>query len=48
MAVMAQELLEFLRLRFYRSARVLAGMADGAPRIRNVFAALCSHPRRMP
>lgn len=48
MTVMAQELLEFLRARFYRSPRVLAVMDDGAARIRRLFARLCSDPRSLP
>lgn len=48
MTVMAQELLEFLRHRFYRSARVLTVMNDGAARIRRLFAALLAEPGRLP
>ena len=48
MTVMAQELLEFLRERFYRSPRVLAVMNDGAARIRQLFDSLRQHPDRMP
>jgi dGTPase len=48
MFVMAQELLEFLRERFYRSERVLTVMRDGASRIRRLFLALRAHPDRLP
>jgi dGTPase len=48
MTVMANELLEFLRVRFYRSERVLKVMHDGAARIRAVFAALCQDPGKLP
>ncbi len=48
MAVAAQELLEFLRLRFYRSERVLAVMRDGADRIRTRFATLLAQPSELP
>ncbi|MBX3461699.1 MAG: dNTP triphosphohydrolase [Planctomycetes bacterium] len=48
MAVMAQELLEFLRQNFYRSPRVLAVMHDGARRIRALFARLCAAPDQLP
>ncbi len=48
MTVMANELLEFLRARFYRSERVLKVMHDGAARIRAVFAALCREPGKLP
>jgi dGTPase len=48
MTVLAQELLEFLRERFYRSPRVLAVMHDGAARIRRLFAALLGAPERLP
>ncbi|MFY9341507.1 MAG: dNTP triphosphohydrolase [Planctomycetota bacterium] len=47
MTVLAQELLEFLRARFYRSERVLAVMNDGARRIRELFAALLANPQRL-
>ncbi|MCA8975287.1 MAG: dNTP triphosphohydrolase [Planctomycetes bacterium] len=47
-AVQAQELLEFLRTRFYRSPRVLKVMQDGAARIRHLFAALRTSPRELP
>lgn len=46
--VMAQELLEFLRTRFYRSEQVLAVMRNGADRIRQVFARLCAAPDLLP
>ncbi len=46
--VLAQEVLEFLRTRFYRSARVLAVMNDGAARIRRLFAAWCADPSPLP
>jgi dGTPase len=48
MAVMAQELLEFLRVHFYRSARVLGVMNDGAARIRRLFESYRHHPDRLP
>jgi dGTPase len=48
MTVMAQEVLEFLRARFYRSPRVLAVMHDGAARIRRLFAALRQAPEKLP
>lgn len=48
MAVLANELLEFLRERFYRSARVLAVMEDGARAIERVFAALVAQPEGLP
>jgi dGTPase len=48
MTVQAQELLEFLRARFYRSPRVLAVMNDGASRIRTLFGALAADPTRLP
>jgi dGTPase len=48
MAVLAQEVLEFLRERFYRSPRVLAVMHDGAARIRRLFANLRANPVLLP
>ena len=48
MAVLANELLEFLRARFYRSPRVLTAMNDGADRIRRLFAILLQDPARLP
>jgi dGTPase len=48
MTVMAHELLEFLRARFYRAPRVLAVMHEGAERIRTVFATLVAEPARLP
>lgn len=48
MTVMTQEVLEFLRLRFYRSQEVLAVMNDGAARIRRLHAELQGHPDRLP
>lgn len=48
MTVLANELLEFLRTRFYRSQRVLTVMHDGAARIRKVFDWLCGDPERLP
>lgn len=48
MTVSAQELLEFLRARFYKSPRVLAVMSDGAERIRRLFASLASDPTKLP
>ncbi|HLQ38483.1 MAG TPA: dNTP triphosphohydrolase, partial [Planctomycetota bacterium] len=47
MAVMAHELLEFLRTHFYRSAHVLAVMQDGATRIRTLFHGLVADPERL-
>ncbi|MBM4060418.1 MAG: dNTP triphosphohydrolase, partial [Planctomycetes bacterium] len=47
-AVQAQEVLEFLRERFYRSSRVLEVMQDGAARIRRLFAALRLDPTGLP
>jgi dGTPase len=47
-AVAANELLEFLRVRFYRSPRVLSVMNAGADRIRRLFHALCAAPERLP
>ena len=46
--VKSQELLEFLRERFYRSPRVLEVMNDGAARIRSLFATLHADPTGMP
>jgi dGTPase len=46
--VMANELLEFLRERFYRSERVLAVMRDGAARIRRCFEQLVGAPGDLP
>jgi len=40
----AQELLRFLRARFYRAPRVLAVMEDGARRIQTAFDQLCADP----
>ena len=48
MAVLAQEVLEFLRVRFYRSPRVLAVMHDGASRIRRLFKELRANPVLLP
>ena len=48
MTVAAQELLEFLRQRFYRSERVLLVMRDGAERIRRRFAAFVQDPHKLP
>ncbi len=48
MAVMAQELLDFLRDRFYRSPSVLQVMRDGADRIRRLFAELRREPTKLP
>ncbi len=47
-AVQAHELLEFLRVRFYRSPRVLAVMNDGASRMRRLFASLLADPSSLP
>ncbi len=46
--VQAQELLAFLRERFYRAPRVLDVMQDGARRIRALFASLRADPSRLP
>ncbi len=48
MTVAAAELLEFLRARFYRSARVLHVMEDGAARIRTLFRRLVAEPSLLP
>ncbi|MEY4672902.1 MAG: hypothetical protein RL148_686 [Planctomycetota bacterium] len=48
MAVAANELLEFLRQRFYRSPRVLHVMEDGAARIRTLFNRLAADPAQLP
>src|SRR5262249_3198698 len=48
MAVLADELLEFLRQRFYRSERVLAVMRAGAERIRQRFRAYAAQPEHLP
>jgi dGTPase len=48
MAVVANEVLEFLRARFYKSDRVLAVMHDGAERIRKLFAQLVAAPLKLP
>lgn len=48
MTVMAQELLAFLRERFYRSPAVLAVMHDGGRRIRAAFAQLRAHQGELP
>ncbi|MBL8747928.1 MAG: dNTP triphosphohydrolase [Planctomycetes bacterium] len=48
MAVAANELLEFLRSRYYRAPRVLEVMRDGAARIGRLFAALLQDPARLP
>ena len=48
MTVQAQEVLEFLRVRFYRSSRVLGVMEDGAARIRRLFQALLQSPDKLP
>ncbi|MFK7742526.1 MAG: dGTP triphosphohydrolase [Planctomycetota bacterium] len=44
----AQELLAFLRERFYRAPRVLRVMEDGARRIRELFDTLCQDPSKLP
>ena len=46
--VQAQELLAFLRQRFYRAPSVLAVMADGADRIRSLFARLQNNASQLP
>lgn len=46
--VQAQEVLEFLRERFYRSPRVLAVMQDGAARIERLFRRLQQKPTELP
>ncbi len=48
MTVLAQDVLAFLRERFYRSAAVLAVMHDGGARIRTAFSRLCHSPDRLP
>lgn len=48
MAVAANELLEFLRRRYYRAERVLTVMNAGADRIRRLFAALSRDPLQLP
>jgi dGTPase len=48
MTVLAQELLEFLRGRYYRAAPVLQVMHAGAERIRHLFAAMQRDPSRLP
>ncbi|HEX5050795.1 MAG TPA: dNTP triphosphohydrolase [Planctomycetota bacterium] len=48
MTVAAQELLDFLRQRFYRSPSVLAVMNDGAARIRRLFESLLADPSQLP
>jgi dGTPase len=48
MAVLAHELLAFLRERFYASPAVLAVMHDGGRRIRLAFARLCADPDELP
>ncbi|MBL8753729.1 MAG: dNTP triphosphohydrolase [Planctomycetes bacterium] len=48
MTVAAQELLEFLRVRYYKSPRVLTVMNDGADRIRRLFAELVADPHHLP
>jgi dGTPase len=45
--VMAQELLAFLRARFYRAPKVLAVMEDGARRIRLLFDRLLQAPHEL-
>ena len=46
--VQAQELLAFLRERFYRAPSVLAVMDDGANRIRTMFTKLVADPSQLP
>lgn len=48
LAVQSQELLEFLRQRFYRAPRVLTVMHDGAARIRVLFARLLRNQEQLP
>jgi dGTPase len=48
MAVKSQELLAFLRARFYQAPTVLAVMEDGADRIRALFQKLTLSPDRLP
>jgi dGTPase len=48
MTVMTQQVLEFLRVGFYRSPQVLAVMNDGAARIRRLFGELVAHPDLLP
>jgi dGTPase len=48
MTVLAQELLAFLRERFYRSRRVLSVMEEGQARIRTAFAHFEARPNQLP
>ncbi|MEZ5965584.1 MAG: dNTP triphosphohydrolase [Planctomycetota bacterium] len=48
MTVLSQEVLAFLRERFYRSPRVLEAMNDGRRRIAETFAHLLHHPEDLP
>ena len=48
LTVESQELLEFLRARFYQAERVLAVMRKGTDRIRARFADLLANPNLMP
>jgi dGTPase len=48
MTVLGQEVLAFLRERFYRSPQVLAVMHDGGRRIERAFARLCARPDELP
>src|SRR5690606_4997720 len=48
MVVLAQEVLAFLRDRFYRSERVLAVRHGGGERIGRVFRRLCARPEELP
>ena len=48
MTVVAQELLQFLRQRFYRAPRVLSVMNEGAERIRRLFNQLRQQPDALP
>ena len=46
--VLAQDALEFLRHRYYRSPMVLGEMGRGRDKIRSVFAHLVAHPDELP
>ena len=48
MLVQAQEVLAFLRERFYRAPSVLAVMQDGANRIRKLFDSMRTDPTQLP
>lgn len=48
MQVLSQEMLAFLRERFYRSAPVLDAMHQGQTRLRQCFAYFAAHPGQIP